>query len=163
MKIKLLLTSFLLLINSACGAFTNVPAQYNIDGSSDFVATVTYDASKNPTIKLPKIKIKGEPGSIGATFNTMNITYSVGDVSATQVSVAYRVDSSHFMDEKGNIIVSGGTFELPVISPKVIDYGKRQGANNISARVVLAGLDDASWDTRIEFGVPIVFVTSSGL
>ncbi|GIW23507.1 MAG: hypothetical protein KatS3mg068_2514 [Candidatus Sericytochromatia bacterium] len=79
-----------------------------------------------------------------------------------KLKVAYRVDSSHFRDEKGNIIVGIGTFELPVVSPRVIDYGKRQGASNISANVVLSGLDDANWPTSLEFGVPIVFVTSSG-
>lgn len=162
MKIKLLLSSILLSITASCGQFTNLPAQYHVDGTSEFVAIVTYDSNKNATVKLPKIKVKGEPGSIGASFDTMNITYNVGDVSATQVSVAYRIDSSHFRDEKGNIIVGGGTFELPVVSPRVIDYGKRQGASNIAAKVVLSGLDDANWQTTLEFGVPIVFVTGSG-
>ncbi|GIW23506.1 MAG: hypothetical protein KatS3mg068_2513 [Candidatus Sericytochromatia bacterium] len=36
-------------------------------------------------LNYQKIKVKGEPGSIGVNFDTMNITYSVGDISATQV------------------------------------------------------------------------------
>jgi hypothetical protein len=162
MKIKFLLSSLLLSLIYSCGQYTNLPAQYHIEGTSEFVAIVSYDSNKNANVKLPKIKVKGEPGSIGATFDTMNITYNVGDISASQVSVAYRIDSSHFRDEKGNIIVSGGTFEIPVVSPKVIEYGKRQGASNISAKVVLSGLDDANWPTTLEFGVPIVFVAGSG-
>jgi len=157
---KFLITSVLLLLGNSCGQYTNLPAQYHVEGTSEFVALVTYDSNRNANVKLPKIKVKGEPGSIGVNFDTMNITYSVGDVSATQVKVAYRVDSSHFRDEKGNIIVGGGTFELPVVSPRVIDYGKRQGASNISANVVLSGLDDANWPTTLEFGINRIFTNN---
>ncbi|GIW23505.1 MAG: hypothetical protein KatS3mg068_2512 [Candidatus Sericytochromatia bacterium] len=53
---KFLITSALVLLNNSCGQYTNLPAQYHIEGSSEFVAIVTYDSNRNATVKLPKNK-----------------------------------------------------------------------------------------------------------
>lgn len=147
---------------SACGQYTNIPAQYHIAGTSDLVATITYVGGA-ATVKPPKLVIKGEPGSIGATFEKMTVNYNSGEISTTSFPVSFRVDSSAFTDSTGKVLVDGGTFELPVISAKVIELGRRQSVNNLSVTVSLEGTDDANWPTALTVSVPIVFLpTSSG-
>jgi hypothetical protein len=164
MKIKKIMLTFagtLGMIISACGQYTNLPAQYHVSGTSDLIAQISYDSTKNAIVKLPKLTIKGEPGSIGATFETMSISYSGGGLANISLPVSFRVDSSHFRDEKDNVIVGGGTYDLPVVSPRVIEYGKSTSAANISATVVLSGSDDANWPTTLQVSIPIVFVPSA--
>jgi len=147
---------------NACGQFTNFPAQYHISGTSNLVATVAYPPSgatgTGVVVTLPKLIIKGEPGSVGATFNQMDVSYNTADITAAKSEVTFRVDSSHFRDATGNVIVDGGAAELAVISPKVIEYGRRQNASNLTARVVLSGTDDAGWPTEMPVNVSIVFI-----
>ncbi len=164
MKIKKILLTFvgtLGFIISSCGQYTNFPGQFHVSGTSDLVAEISYDSSKNAKIKLPKLIIKGEPGSIGATFESMNINYGTADISSYNVPVSFRIDSSHFRDEKDNVVVSGGTYDLPVISAKVIEYGKRVNVNNLNATITLTGSDDANWPTTLQIGVPIIFLPST--
>ncbi|MFN8575421.1 MAG: hypothetical protein U0354_01055 [Candidatus Sericytochromatia bacterium] len=161
-KILLSLVALSSMTISACGQFTNFPAQYHIAGNSNLVATVSYPPSgatgSGVVVNLPRLVIKGEPGSVGVTFNQMDISYNTPDITASKTEVTVRVDSSHFRDNNGNVIVDGGSAELPIISPKVIDYGKRQNASNITAKVTLSGSDDAGWPTELTANVAIVFV-----
>lgn len=154
----------------ACGQYTNFPAQYHIAGTSSLVATVAYPSNSSGTtgttsssavVKLPKLVIKGEPGSVGVNFNQMDIKYNVADISATTLPISMRVDSSNFRDTNGTVIAESASYDLPVISPKVLDYGKRQGIGNISAIVTLSGSDDAAWPVSIDVNVPIVFLPSA--
>ena len=151
---------------NACGQFTNFPAQYHISDTSGLTATVAYPApaagstatSGGVTVKLPRLVVKGEPGSVGANFEQMDVSYNVGDITASKSEISFRVNSSHFRDATDRVIVDGGSIDLPVISPKVIEYGRRQSASNISARVTLSGTDDAGWPTSFQVNVPIVFI-----
>lgn len=148
---------------NACGQFTNFPAQYHIAGTSNLTATVSYPPTGSTggtgvVAVLPKLVVKGEPGSVGATFDQMDVSYNTADITASKSEISFRVDSSHFRDNSGNVIVDGGSIDLPVISPKVIDYGRRQSVGNISARVTLSGTDDAGWPTSLQVNVPIVFI-----
>jgi hypothetical protein len=145
---------------SGCGQYTNIPAQYHIAGTSDLVATITY-AGGTATVKEPKVTVKGEPGSIGATFESMDISYTSDIAAVTNVPVSFRVDSSALPDSTGNVTPSTNTFELPVISSKVIELGRRQSQGNISARVILHGTDDANWPSDLSVNVPIVFLQTS--
>lgn len=171
MKIKNILLSLMGLslatAISGCGNYTNFPAQYHISGTSSLIAKIAYPSAvagstaSNASVTLPKLSLKGEPGSIGATFEKMDISYSVSDITTTSLPVSFRVDSSNFRDSAGKVVADGGTFELPVVNAKVLEYGKRQSVNNISALVTLTGTDDASWPTSITVNVPIVFLPSS--
>lgn len=166
-SIKFLLSISILTVSSlvsACGPFTNFPAQYRIGGTSNLTAVVEYPAtgatggSGSGKAKLPKLVLKGEPGSVGATFDTMVIKYNVPDLAQVSMPVSVRIDSSHFRDKDGSVIAESSAVDLPVISPKVITYGSRQGAGNISAQVELNGTDDAGWPTSLTVSVPIVFL-----
>ncbi len=149
---------------NGCGQFTNFPAQYHISDTSGLVATVSYllptgtSATGGVAVKLPKLVVKGEPGSVGANFEQMDVSYNVGDITASKSEISLRINSSHFRDASGNVIVDGGSIDLPVVSPKVIEYGRRQTSSNISARVTLSGTDDAGWPTSFQVNVPIVFI-----
>lgn len=142
---------------SSCGQFTNFPAQYHVDGANSILnASVTY-GKDTTTVKQPKIVLKGEPGSIGITFEKASIKYSVGDVTAVpNMGVSYRLDSSNFMDKDGKITVGTGTFELPVVNQKVIQLGQT-ASQNIFAEVTLSGTDDAAWPAEIKMSIPIYF------
>lgn len=164
MKKKILLPLITLssMILSSCGQYTNFPAQYHVAGNSNLVATIGYPATgstnNSVAITLPKLVVKGEPGSVGATFDQIDVSYNTADITASKSEITFRVDSSHFRDNSGNVVVDGGAIDLPVISPKVIEYGRRQGASNISARVTLSGTDDAGWPTSLPVNVAIVFL-----
>jgi len=160
-KIVFGLISTAFLFTGACGLYTNVPAQYHVSGDSDMVATVTYDTAKNATVKLPKLVIAGEPGSIGVTFNSMSITYNTGEVAAANIPITLRVDSSHLRDKEGKLEIGKGSIQIPVVNPRIIEIGRRQGVSNIAATISISGNDDAGWPTSFDIGgVPIVFISS---
>lgn len=161
MKISKVLLSGLVFASSfisSCGQYTNFPAQYHIDGANSILnGSVTYGKDTS-TVKQPKIVIKGEPGSVGITFEKASIKYSVGDVSPVpNMAVSYRVDTSNFFEKDGKVVQGTGSFELPVISQKVIQIGKT-ASQNIYAEVTLSGTDDAAWPAEIKINVPIYFV-----
>lgn len=163
-SIKFLLSMSIVLtsaLTTACGPFTNFPAQYRIGGTSNLTAVIEYPAtgaSGNGKARLPKLVLRGEPGSVGATFDSMVVKYNVPDLAQVTMPVSVRIDSSHFRDKDGGVIAESSAVDLPVISPKVITYGSRQGAGNISAEVELNGTDDAGWPTALKVNVPIVFL-----
>jgi hypothetical protein len=162
MRIKkfLLAIAATALTASACGQYTNIPAQIHIAGNSDLTATITY-AGSAATVKAPKLTLTGEPGSVGATFEKMTVNYNSGEISTTSFPVSFRVDSSAFTNKDGVVTPGTGTFELPVISAKVIELGRRQSVSNLSATVSLEGTDDAAWPTSLVVNVPIVFLPTS--
>ena len=149
---------------NACGQFTNFPAQYHISDTSGLTATVSYPLATGTAttgevnVKLPRLVVRGEPGSVGVNFDQMDVSYNVADITAAKSEISFRVNSSHFRDATGNVIVDGGSIDLPVISPRVIEYGRRQTSGNISARVTLSGTDEAGWPTSLQVNVPIVFI-----
>lgn len=160
MKSTKFLLSTLVVFSSflfSCGQFTNFPAQYHLDGKESILnGTVVY-SKDTVTVTQPKLIFKGEPGSVGVSFDKATIKYSVGDVKANTLSVSYRIDTSSFRDKDGNALAGAGSFELPIINRKVIDVGKTS-SQAIYAEVTLSGIDDAGWPASIDLAVPISFL-----
>jgi hypothetical protein len=158
---------------SACGQYTNFPARVHISGESNLVGEVTYttDAQGKVTAvaKNPKLIVIGEAGSVGATFDSMNITYQgVPDTFAAKVvnlKTGLRVDSSHNFERTINpdktivtkMIPGKGNMDLPVVNPDVIRSGLTL-LTPVTAVVTLQGIDDAGFPVDLQFGVPINFI-----
>ncbi|MBC7543093.1 MAG: hypothetical protein H7338_10210 [Candidatus Sericytochromatia bacterium] len=163
---------------SACGQYTNFPARIHISGESNLVGEVTYafDSANKPavTVKNPKLTLVGEAGSIGITFDKMNITYTgVPDTfPKLNLTTGLRVDSSHNFERTvagdktivAKLVQGKGVMDLPVVTPEVIKIGNPFNnaggfiSTPISAIVTLSGVDDALWPVEIQFGVPINFI-----
>jgi hypothetical protein len=166
---------------TACGQYTNFPARIHVSGESNLIGEVLYagdPAKPTVTVKNPKLVLVGESGSIGATFDKMNITYTgVPDSFASKIlnlTTGLRVDSSHqfeqIIDNKqpnnkivpSKLINGKGGMDLPVITADVVKLGNPAGGSfinvPISAVVTLTGTDDALWPVDLQFGVPINFV-----
>lgn len=161
MKSSKFLLSTLVVFSSflfSCGQYTNFPAQYHLDGTDSILNGSVVYTKDTSLVKQPKLVFKGEPGSVGVNFEKVTIKYSVGDVTAANLSVSYRIDTSSFRDKDGNAVAGAGSFELPIINQKVIEVGKRS-SQNIYAEVTLSGTDDAGWPASISLAVPIYFVT----
>ena len=165
--LSILTVLFLTSLNFGCGQYTNIPAQYRISSDSNLTATINYSTS-GVTVTPAKLVLIGEPGSIGATFEKMSINYNTGEMSnLPAVPVSLRIDSSHFMEtsaETGDVkvLTSKATLELPVVSDRVVELGKKQSVNNVHAVVSLTGTDDAGWPTSLDIGVSIVFIKGGG-
>lgn len=158
---------------SACGQYTNFPARIHISGESNLVGEVTYtfDSAGKAAIvaKNPKLVLIGEAGSVGATFDTMNITYQgVPDSFAAKsvnLKAGLRVDSSHNFEATPSaatttmpkVIQGKGNMDLPVVTPDVINAGRAM-LTPITAVVTLQGIDDAGFPVDLQFGVPINFI-----
>ena len=168
---------------SACGQYTNFPARIHISGESNLIGEVTYTFDTgnktNATVKNPRVTLIGEIGSVGATFDKMNVTYTgVPDSfpsKSINTTIGLRIDSSHqfapvFDLTQGNkmipkVIMQGkGQLDLPVITADVVKIGNPFNTGGgfisspISAIVTLTGTDDAMWPVDLQFGVPINFV-----
>ncbi|MBF2055208.1 MAG: hypothetical protein IGS03_17295 [Candidatus Sericytochromatia bacterium] len=158
---------------TACGLYTNIPAQIRLDAPSQGVtATVTYTVSQEQIqaeVQNPTIALVGEPGSIGVTYDEIAIEYlpeSLGlNPRTMRIAGTIRVPSSHQFDADQNVLVGRAETEIPVVSSHVVQLGNplNQGRVNsqISARVTLSGTDDAGFRSSYEFYVPINFLSSA--
>jgi hypothetical protein len=168
---------------SACGQYTNFPARIKISGESNLVGEVSYQFDQSTsgvkvtaTTKNPKLILIGEAGSVGATFDTMNITYQgVPDnfgSKSVNLKAGLRVDSSHNFERTvaadkttvTKVIQGKGQMDLPIVSAEVVRVGNPFNNSGgyisapISAVVTLQGIDDAGFPIDLQFGVPINFI-----
>lgn len=171
---------------AGCGFYTNLPAQV-------FVATVKPgnvifeppDTRGIRAVKItnPEVMLRGELGSIGATFNAMNAKYylssgspaNAADLPSLNMGLTFRVDSSNLpadvntaeavvQAEIGQRITPGRTtFELPVITRHVEQFGLKSGSTGdgnaaaVYASVSLKGFDDANFAIQVDVFAPITF------
>lgn len=164
---------------SACGQYTNLPARIHPSGESNLLAEVSYAVDQNKvtaTVKNPTLVLQGEPGSVGATFNQMQITYTGVPANfepkQVQLSTALRVDSSHRFekdndsqpaDAKTKLLIGKGNMELPIVNGAIVSLGSPSNASGsiaspISAVVILSGTDDAGWPVYVDIAVPVNFI-----
>lgn len=191
---KRLLSSFAAVLTlSSCGMYTNIPAQVFV--ASVKPANLIYqkpdaDGFRAITMEAPEVTLRGEPGSIGATFSQMKISYfktdsnsqglpsavASGDIAGVNTFLTVHVPSSNFpsdpganpMDvtQTGKMIQAGTiTTSVPVVTRHVEDYGMNltNYANAaLTAEVIWTGTDDAGFPTEVRFHVPITFNGPAG-
>ncbi|PIQ26747.1 hypothetical protein COW36_00670 [bacterium (Candidatus Blackallbacteria) CG17_big_fil_post_rev_8_21_14_2_50_48_46] len=175
MKLKEKLAGLLLAsVVAGCGLYTNIPAQVKISPGTNggLRASVTYTVDQSrisAEVKNPTLVLEGEPGSIGVTYDTINIEYLPQSLTlnprVVRITGSVRVGSSHQFDKDGKPIPAKGEVELPIISSHVVELGNplSQGRINsqISAKVTLEGTDDAGWPASLDVYVPINFLSSA--
>jgi hypothetical protein len=187
---RLALLPALALLASGCGWYTNIPASIYVYAVEP--ATVVYgptDTRGVREIKVtgPTVTFQGEPGSIGANFDSALVTYRLSNqatsTSLPQLSLGltFRVDSSNYpvrtADEAigqatiGTAISTGRTtIALPVVTRHVEDFGSRAtggpatevNAAAVTAVVVFTGSDDANLPVSLEARIPIFFSGTPG-
>lgn len=167
-KIALMLLALSL---SACGLYTNIPAQVKV-GSVPSGASVKYTVNANSVaaeVENPTVTLVGEPGSIGVTYETVVIEYLPNSLPleprAVTLASSVRVPSSHNLDENGNAVPGRAEVVLPIISSQIQNLGNPSSQNRvssqISAKVTLSGNDDAGYPAELIMYVPINFTTVS--
>lgn len=156
---------------TACGLYTNIPAQIKVVTSDQVSATVTYKVDQNQItadVVNPKVSLEGEPGSIGVTYDTITIEYLPNNLSIQPnpmvIRTSIRVPSSHQFGENNQVIVGKVVTEIPVISSNVVQLGNplSEGRINsqISAKVTLSGTDDAGFPASKDIFIPINFLSN---
>jgi hypothetical protein len=167
---------------SACGLYTNVPAQIHIVDIKG--GTVTYgnttNDSREVTVVAPEITLAGEPGSIGATIESIQVDYVTTDgktlvptnkVPGMNLRMSIRVESSNFPTDPmagpltqasvGQTVAIGkATVSLPVITRHVIAYGADATVNlaSVTAQFHMQGTDDAGFPVDLTAYAPITFL-----
>lgn len=165
---------------SGCGWYTNVPAAIVAVGVSP--GRVLYETKASETVITtvnPKVTFRSDPGSIGATFDAIQVTYTRYDrtkVDASQIpeiviGAHVRVDGSVYPDNPlavgpldqtklGSAIYVGRfEYEIPVINRYVENFGSQSSQNQagVNAICIFKGVDDANWPIEVAVNVPIVF------
>lgn len=165
---------FLAAALAGCGLYTNLPAQIKVAPASDagLKASVTYTVDQSrisAEIKNPTLVLEGEPGSIGVTYDTINIEYLPASLNLNprviRITGSVRVGSSHQFDKDGKVMAGKGQIELPIISSHVVELGNPLSPSRInsqiSAKVTLEGVDDAGWPASLDVYIPINFISSA--
>ena len=173
---------------AGCGWYTNVPAQIHIKSVSPSAITVNYKepaagakALYEATISDAVLTLAGDPGSIGATFYSVNVKFTDGTSGNGQpgaatglteqaIDMSFRVEPSVFREdprkdelgtgnwEEGKLIIGTGQMSLgAVVNRQVLDYGFKRTSNVVTALVTLSGYDDAKFPATVTVNVPITF------
>ena len=169
---------------SGCGWYTNIPAAIVAVGVTP--GRVLYEKKSNEvitTITNPKVTFRADPGSVGATFDLIDVTYVRNDgrtktdaalLPAMVLGATVRVDGSVYPDNPlaagpldqtkvgTNVFVGRFEYEIPVITRHVEAYGSRSSGNEANANAIYAqcifrGADDANWPIEATVIAPIVF------
>gem|GEM_PF-1697689 len=173
----------------ACGFYTNVPAQISVVNVKPGQITYNRDSGKLAIeYEQPEMNLRVEHGSIGATFNKMNVAYfySNGAKADTEVpplnlGMTVRVDTGVYPTniradapeavdpaQVGNKVLAPITkVNVPILTRHVTQFGLKSelptgNAAAIYAVVNLTGYDDANFETRLEAFVPITFIGQPG-
>jgi hypothetical protein len=146
--------------------------------------TVTYGNTTNDTrevtVVVPEITLAGEPGSIGATIESIQVDYVTTDgktlvptakVPGMNLRMSIRVESSNFPTDPlsgpvttanvgQTVAVGKAVVSLPVITRHLIAYGAEAGVNvaSVTAQFHMAGTDDAGFPVDITAYAPITFL-----
>ncbi|MDB5096005.1 MAG: hypothetical protein JWM80_426 [Cyanobacteria bacterium RYN_339] len=166
-----------------CGYFTNIPAQVVV--AEVKAASLVYgEGTTANSIKIdsPEAVLRTDPGSVGVTFNSINVTYykidgtavAATDLPPLKLGMTCHVDGSQYpsnpldpansitqADQGHKVWVGRTTVTLPIVTRHVEQYGGRTTNDGnqagIFAKIVMNGVDDANFDSSITFFVPIVF------
>ena len=160
-----------------CGYYTNIPAQITLMGTTP--GRVTYEPDKTLKIEDPLVTLRADPGRIGATFNSMKVSYFdaagkplTADLPTMNLGLTFHVDSSNFSSnpidptkpmvqaDTGRTLYTGlSVFTLPILTRLVEQYGSKASANaaGVFAQVIIAGADDANFPIEQTFFVSIIF------
>ncbi len=175
---------------TSCGWYTNVPAQIHVKSVAPSSITVNYKepgagakATYEATISDAVLTLAGDPGSIGATFYSVNVTFTNGTsqdgngnpatasgLSKQAIDMSLRVEPSVYREdprkdelgtekwEAGKLIIGTGQMSLgAIVNRQVLDYGFQRTSHAVTALVTLNGYDDAKFPTSITVNVPITF------
>lgn len=174
----------LISLASGCGWYTNVPAAIVVVGVTP--GKVLYERKAGEvtiTVTNPKATFRADPGSIGATFDVVDVTYVRNDgrtktdaslLPAMLLGATVRVDGSVYPDNPlaagpmdatkvgTNIFVGRFEYEIPVINRFVENYGGRSSgaeapAGTIYAQCIFKGSDDANFPLEVSVNAPITF------
>lgn len=188
MKRTLIAAATTILSLAGCGWYTNVPAQIAVHSVKP--GRVTYEPPDTRGIREIKVEpavvtIQGEPGSIGASFTEMSVTYKLINLSNAssklpmlRMGFTFRVDSSVYptqptaarigQAEQGTAIdVGKRELEFPVITRHVEQFGLETQAPEGNAAMVTAdcsciGADDANLPITLNVQIPIYFSGNPG-
>lgn len=151
---------------TGCGWYTNVPAQISVASVEPATVLVTIEGAK-ASFTNPTVTLKGQNGSIGATYTKADVVYKVGAESAgianKSMYINLRVDPTYLKKypaetsttKEVEFTPGSGQAVLPIIDQDVIDAGKSK--RSMTAIVTLTGGDDANFGTSLPIYVPIVF------
>jgi hypothetical protein len=180
-------TLFASLATSGCGYYTNIPAQITVYETKP--GRVSYSGSATVGTALthvddPNVTLRAEPGSIGATYNKMTVTYyraidgvQIGSnlIPPLKLGFTVHVDSSNYpsnpmdigkpIDQAAvgkSIWVGRTSFIPPIMTRHVEQYGATANGNDgnqagLFAKLELVGSDDANFDASLTLFVPITF------
>jgi hypothetical protein len=187
---RLLGTSLILGVMSAltsCGWYTNVPAQIHVKSVLPSSITVNYKPSTDAkltyeaTVSDAVLTLAGDPGSIGATFYSVDVTFTDGTagngapVAATGltkqvIDMSLRVEPSVFREdprkdelddqhwEERKLIIGTGQMSLSaIVNRQILDFGFKRTSNVVTAQITLSGQDDAKFPASLTVNVPITF------
>lgn len=172
---------------TSCGWYTNVPAQIHVKSVMPTGITVTYKPSSDPkltyeaTVTDAVLTLAGDPGSIGATFYSVDVKFTDGTagdgkpvdaagLSKQVIDMSLRVEPSVFREdprkdelddknwEERKLIIGTGQMSLgAIVNRQVLDYGFKRPSNIVNAQITLSGYDDAKFPTSLSVNVPITF------
>lgn len=184
---RLLSTFALALATTACGWYTNIPASIYVKSVS--AGTISYGAVTNGTrqvtVDVPEITLQGEPGSIGANFDSVSVRYLLSNGTESKnlprlsMGWTFRVESSNYpsrpeereleQDAVGKKIAVGATtISLPIVTRHVEQFGEKasgdaeSNAAAITCEVTMSGFDDANLPVAIVARVPLFFTGTPG-
>jgi hypothetical protein len=164
---------------SACGWYTNVPAQIHARPVNSLI--VTYEepgagakATYKATVSESVLTLAGQPGSIGASFRNVTIRYYTpggkDPVFERSFPIDLRVEPSVYREdprkdelgdknwEDNKLIIGTGQLSLTMLVDRaVMDYGFSKTGGQLYALLDFTGEDDAKFSQRLEVSVPIVF------
>lgn len=159
-----------------CGWYTNVPAQIHARSVPSVI--VTYEpGSGTPykaTVNDAVMTLAGQPGSIGASFRNVNVSYykpgSDDPVFERSFPIDLRVEPSIYREDprkdelgtgnwrEGKLIIGTGSLPLAMLVDRaVMDFGYTKANSQLYALLTFTGEDDAKFPARYEVSVPIVF------
>ncbi|MEB3197252.1 MAG: hypothetical protein VKP62_08620 [Candidatus Sericytochromatia bacterium] len=179
----------LLPLLAGCGWYTNLPASLYV--ASVKPGKVIYEPPNTAGVRdikteNPVVRFQGEPGSIGALFNSVSVKYLLGSgkpaspdrLPGVSFGLSFRVEASTYpappaggkMDQSqlGLFIEPGKTeIELPVLTRHVEQFGldtsqPEGNAPLVTADTTFTGLDDANFPITLQAFVPIYFSGNPG-
>lgn len=184
---RFLIMAALALSTTACGWYTNIPASIYVmsvkPGALNYGPTLTSGA-RDIKIDHPEIILQGEPGSIGANFDSVTVRYLLSNGTESKnlprlsMGMTFRVESSNYPSRPGEteldqtavgakIAVGAATVAIPIITRHVEEFGAvgqppEGNAASITAEVTLSGFDDANLPVTLVARVPIFFSGTPG-
>ncbi len=185
---RLVLSLALALSTAACGWYTNIPASIYVrsvkPGSLVYGATDTRGV-RDIKVEHPEVVLQGEPGSIGANFDSIVVEYLLTNGGPSKnlprlsMGLTFRVESSNYpsrpeereleQNAVGTKIAVGTTpVAVPIVTRHVEEFGLKASGDSesnaaaVTAVVTFSGFDDANLAVSLVARVPIFFSGTPG-